>query len=133
MTRLLRGKPDQRTLFQVWCKAEGFPSPTPEYAFAKPRRWRFDYAWPAQMIALEVEGGVWTQGRHTRGSGYMADLVKYNQAAVRGWCVLRVVPAELFRTETRDLLAAAFASASHRSHPQQVSAPKTFSLSRATP
>lgn len=60
-----------------------------EYAFAKPRRWRFDAAFPQVLVAVEVEGAVWTYGRHTRASGFLRDKEKYNTAALAGWCVLR--------------------------------------------
>ena len=55
------------------------------------RRWRFDFALlPIDMhLAVEVEGGLYVQGRHTRGKGYENDLVKYNEAAMMGWTVLR--------------------------------------------
>jgi hypothetical protein len=70
--------------------AVGLPPPIPEYRFAPPRRWRFDFAWPACRLALEIEGGTWTRGRHVRGIGYERDCEKYSEAALRGWCVLRV-------------------------------------------
>lgn len=60
-----------------------------EYRFAPPRRWRADFAVPARRLLLEVEGAIHTNGRHTRGSGYEADLEKYNAAALAGWTVLR--------------------------------------------
>lgn len=63
--------------------------PQREYRFAPPRLWRFDFAWPDQKIAVEIEGGVWTNGRHTRGSGFVADCEKYNAATLAGWKVLR--------------------------------------------
>jgi hypothetical protein len=78
--------------FAQLLQAAGLPLPIQEYRFAPPRRWRFDYAWPDRLLAVEVEGGVWTRGRHVRGAGYLADLEKYTEAALRGWCVLRVTP-----------------------------------------
>jgi hypothetical protein len=41
-------------------RAVGLPVPIREHRFAPPRRWRFDYAWPAHRLALEIEGGTWT-------------------------------------------------------------------------
>ncbi|WP_235204136.1 endonuclease domain-containing protein [Bordetella bronchiseptica] len=63
--------------------------PVREYRFAAPRQWRFDFAWPHARVAVEIEGGVWTGGRHTRGAGFVADTEKYNAAAIAGWRVLR--------------------------------------------
>jgi hypothetical protein len=73
----------------------GLPDPVEEYRFAPPRRWRFDLAWPdpAIKLAVEIEGGVWTGGRHTRPSGYLKDIEKYNQAAIMGWRLVRITPA----------------------------------------
>lgn len=68
----------------------GFPSPDREHRFDPARRWRFDFAWPSIRVAVEVEGGTWVRGRHTSGSGYAADLDKYNSAALAGWLVVRV-------------------------------------------
>src|ERR1041385_1632066 len=48
------------------------PKPTTEYRFAPPRRWRFDFAWPEGRLALEVEGGSFVAGRHTRGTPFEA-------------------------------------------------------------
>ena len=81
--------------FDVQCKGLGLPSPQPEYYFAKPRRWRFDWAFPAQLIAVEQEGGVFNGGRHTRGAGYVKDMEKYNAAARLGWRVLRFTPKQV--------------------------------------
>jgi len=60
-----------------------------EYSFHEKRKWRFDFAVPEHKLALEIEGGIWTQGRHSRGKGYQEDLHKYQEAAVLGWTVLR--------------------------------------------
>lgn len=67
------------------------PAPVREFRFAAPdRQWRFDFAWPDRGLALEVEGGTFTAGRHTRGPGMAEDARKYNEAALRGWRVCRV-------------------------------------------
>lgn len=66
-----------------------------EYVFAKPRRWRFDFAWPKRFLAVEVEGGIWIAGRHTRGGGFEKDNEKYAEAAILGWRILRVSPGQV--------------------------------------
>ena len=74
-------------------QATGLPLPVTELRFALPRRWRFDYAWIEQRVALEVDGGTFSGGRHVTGAGYGRDLEKLNEATARGWRVLRVTPA----------------------------------------
>lgn len=51
--------------------------------------WRFDFAWPASRIAVEVEGGGWSKGRHTRGAGFAEDMRKYDAAIRLGWTLYR--------------------------------------------
>jgi hypothetical protein len=60
-----------------------------EYAFFPPRKWRFDFAWPSRKVALEVEGGTFSDGAHTRGKGFEEDCEKYNAAILLGWKVIR--------------------------------------------
>lgn len=73
--------------------ASGLPAPQLEYRFAPPRRWRFDLCWPELLLAAEIEGGTWGQGRHSRPQGYERDCEKYNEAALLGWRVLRFTTA----------------------------------------
>lgn len=68
----------------------GLAPPIREFRFAPPRQWRFDFAWPGRGLAVEVEGGTFIQGRHSRGAEVTKDCDKYNEAALRGWIVLRV-------------------------------------------
>lgn len=63
--------------------------PVREHRFHEKRRWRFDYAWPLEKVAVEVEGGIYVRGRHVRGKGYEKDLEKYNAAQELGWRVFR--------------------------------------------
>ena len=68
-----------------------------EHRFHPPRKWRFDYAHLPTKTAIEIEGGVWTKGRHTRGGGFLKDCQKYLQAAVDGWVVVRITPCMIGR------------------------------------
>ena len=71
--------------------------------------WRFDFAWPDKMLAVEVDGGIWNQGRHTRGAGYTADCEKANAAQLYGWRVLRIVPQWIGSGEALNLIERALA------------------------
>lgn len=83
------------------------PEPEQEYRFHTQRRWRFDYAWPAHRLALEVEGGIFTGGRHSRGAGMLADIEKYNAAVLAGWRLLRVTPKQVRNGQATGLVALA--------------------------
>ncbi|ATY44961.1 DUF559 domain-containing protein [Acinetobacter baumannii] len=60
-----------------------------EYKFHPTRKWRADFLITGTKILIEVEGGIWSGGRHTRGKGYIGDMEKYNSAAMMGFTVLR--------------------------------------------
>lgn len=81
--------------FRVHCRSQQLPAPIREYKFHPTRRWRFDFAWPAYMLAVELEGGIWSRGRHTRAQGFIADCEKYNAATELGWSVLRFTKEHL--------------------------------------
>lgn len=84
-----------RDVFTAICKTELGVECVKEYRFHKARRWRFDYALPLYKIAVEVEGGVWSRGRHVRPQGFLGDMQKYNTAALLGWRVFRTTPDKL--------------------------------------
>lgn len=94
-------------LFTVLCRSDLNVECVKEFKFHPTRRWRFDYAIPEHRIALEVEGGVWTGGRHTRPQGFLGDIEKYNTATLMGWRVFRTTPDDLLRTATMNLLKSA--------------------------
>lgn len=91
-------------IFVEFCKKQLGEAPAKEYVFHPVRKWRFDYAFPGAKIALEVEGGVYTGGRHIRPKGFLGDVDKYNAAAVMGWRVLRVVPDRLRTFATIEMI-----------------------------
>jgi hypothetical protein len=71
------------------------PAPVAEYQFAKPRKWRIDWAWPEQKVALEQQGGIFSRGRHVRGAALLKEWEKLNHGAGLGWRFLFVQPTEL--------------------------------------
>ena len=70
-------------------KAAKLPEPKREVMFHKTRKWRFDFSWWDFAVALEVEGGQWIKGRHQRPDGFENDAIKYSEAALLGWTVIR--------------------------------------------
>lgn len=76
--------------FVALIKLFKLPTPQREYRFDQGgRRWRFDFAWPGQSVAVEIEGGTWTRGAHVRPLHFESDARKYNSAVIQGWKVLR--------------------------------------------
>ena len=75
-------------------KNYGMPAPETEYIFYSKRRWRIDYAWPDVKLAIEIEGGVYSKGRHVRPRGFVGDLEKYNMLTECGWVLLRYQPGK---------------------------------------
>lgn len=93
-------------LFPLACLKFGLPEPTPEYKFHPGRKWRIDYYFEAngRRVGLEVEGGVWSGGRHTRGAGFKGDMEKYNAAGAMGITIVRAVPSDLLKLQTFELV-----------------------------
>ncbi|MFV5507156.1 DUF559 domain-containing protein [Acinetobacter sp. 197] len=60
-----------------------------EFKFHPERKWKADFHLVGKKILVEVEGGIWSGGRHTRGKGYIGDMEKYNAATMLGYQVIR--------------------------------------------
>lgn len=92
---------DLSMLFDARMKqlAPELPPPVCEFPFDRTggRKFRFDRAWPDQMVAVELDGGVWSGGRHVRPRGFTEDCFKMNLAALQGWTVLRFTTEMLVR------------------------------------
>ena len=78
-----------------------------EYRFHDERKWRFDFAVVEQKIGIEIEGGSWNQGRHSRGAGFERDIIKYNTAVCMGWRILRFTTGMVQSGDAIDTLRAA--------------------------
>lgn len=78
--------------------------PVREYKFHPSRKWRFDFAYPEQFIAIEVEGGIWIGGRHIHPLGFEKDCEKYNEAAKLGWKVYRITPSMIKKEYLESIL-----------------------------
>src|SRR5271167_3650698 len=91
-----------------------------EVRFHPERKWRFDFVLLRTVpdlhgkgrdgldnlrIAIEIEGAIWTRGRHTRGKGFQADLQKYNHATMVGWRVLRFSTEDVLKGRAKAFLA----------------------------
>lgn len=105
--------------FPAQCRAAGLPAPTPEYLFAadywqgglskcshkwvkrhrctvcgaRQRQWRFD--WAFDWLAVEVQGGIFSKGRHVRGAALLDEYEKINHAVLLGWFVLFMTPQQM--------------------------------------
>lgn len=89
--------------FEFMWNALGGPAMKREATFCE-RRWRFDFAHLGTKVAVEIEGGVWSGGRHTRGKGYIEDCTKYNRASVLGWTVFRLTPDMITREKVQAII-----------------------------
>ena len=88
---------------QLWQTHAG-PELVKEYRFHPSRKWRADYAIPAAKVLIELEGGLWSGGRHTRAGGYLADIEKYNAATMLGFCVLRLGTGQVDHQHVREIV-----------------------------
>jgi very-short-patch-repair endonuclease len=89
--RLVRQESELEAAFRLAIRAwgDGLPAPIQEYEFHLERKWRVDFAWPDQKVAVEIEGGVYSGGRHNSVRGFLGDIEKYNALAEDGWRILR--------------------------------------------
>ena len=92
MTKIPKAGSAAEAELALFLKILKVPPPQREYRFHPTRKWRFDFAWPGERLAVEVEGITYEQGRHQRKEGFEKDLEKYEAALLRGWTVYRCSP-----------------------------------------
>lgn len=86
----------------------GLPDPVFEHRFHPVRKWRMDIAWPKEKIFIEVQGGIFIQGRHNQGAQMLKEWEKLNTAASMGWRVLFCQPIDVTSSEFIDILIQTF-------------------------
>lgn len=61
-----------------------------EYQAIPGRRFRFDFAFiqPEHRLLIEINGGTYSKGAHSTGTGINRDYEKNNLAVLNGWRVL---------------------------------------------
>ncbi len=98
----LKLTPEQRLLLEQ-LQGKGYAA-TPEARFHPTRKWRIDVAVvgrPCGLIvyrhplAIEINGGVHSRGRHVRGAGFIKDMEKLNALTEEGWRILQFTPQQV--------------------------------------
>jgi very-short-patch-repair endonuclease len=88
----------------LWQQLSG-PELEKEFRFHPVRKWRADFAHIGSRTLIEIEGGIYINGRHNRPAGFAADLEKYFEASLAGWRVVRLGPKELTLEHLERLVA----------------------------
>jgi hypothetical protein len=93
-------------MFLAACKAHGLPEPVAEYQFHPERKWKFDWLFEG-LVAVEKEGGIYGKGKpcvmckrrppgaHSSIERLKSDMEKYNEAAMAGFLLIRVLPEQI--------------------------------------
>jgi very-short-patch-repair endonuclease len=98
----MKSKLEEALLHQIHLAL--LPEPEREYTFHPKRKWRLDFAWESKKLAAEVEGGIWTRGRHVRGKGFEQDCYKENEALLLGWRIFHFTSTMIHNGEALQYL-----------------------------
>lgn len=90
--------------FEWMWKQLGGPPLLREHKFCPTRKWRADYCYLPKKVIIELEGGVWDGGRHTRGPGFINDIEKYNSATMLGYRVLRIATGGVVAARLQEMI-----------------------------
>ncbi len=98
-------KTDYKEIFLTHLRMAKLPLPThgegcenPELMFHETRKWRFDFAWESQKVAVEYQGLNWaalnnpanSQSGHQSIKGLMNDCEKFTEASLLGWTLILI-------------------------------------------
>lgn len=90
-----------------------------EYTAIEGRRFRFDFWLPDYAILIEVQGGTYNGGRHTRGVGMDADCEKSRLAQMLGYDVLCYTGKQITKENVQELVDYARAKVGKGRKPKQ--------------
>ena len=76
-------------IFAAQLDAVGLDGYVREYQAIPGRRYRFDFCWVKERLAVEIQGGTYSRGAHARPLGIKRDYEKGNLAVQFGWRVLQ--------------------------------------------
>jgi len=76
-------------IFATQLDAVGLDGYVREYQAIPGRRYRFDFCWVKERLAVEIQGGTYSRGAHARPLGIKRDYEKGNLAVQFGWRVLQ--------------------------------------------
>jgi very-short-patch-repair endonuclease len=96
-------KPSPALLASI-CDRFDIPVPVCELRFHPTRKWKFDYAWTYLKVVLELEGGAYAGHGHRSVGKFLADMEKYNTAAMMGWKVLRCTTTQMESGEAFEMV-----------------------------
>lgn len=80
---------DLADLLLLHIRASRLPVPIRDYRAIPDRKFLIDLAWPERKLSVEVDGGEFMRGRHSRGAGMASDCEKANLLVLAGWKCLR--------------------------------------------
>ena len=78
-------KSDLENLFAFQLDALGLTGYLREYPAVKGRKFRFDFCYEDAKLLIEINGGTFTKGAHSTGTGIRRDYEKNNLAQLAGW------------------------------------------------
>jgi hypothetical protein len=84
----------EKRWFALWLSCGG-ERPVEQHRFHPSRKWRLDFAWVDDLVAVEIHGGRWSGGRHVRGDGFADDRAKMNAALSLGWAVFELCDRDI--------------------------------------
>jgi hypothetical protein len=89
-------KSNLETALLAQIKLSGLPNPITEFKAVEGRKFRWDIAFPEQMLLVEIQGGTWIGGfGHNSGKGIARDCEKLNLATVAGYRCLSVTSDQI--------------------------------------